>query len=173
VDALNVSLEVRDQRRDVRIEPEIRLIAHGAIRGLLGDWLQGPHSSADKANFRAVRSQGESDGLADSAICARNHGYSIGEMRHRREITVVPELLSATHGAAAGWQCHEPCQKLTRTVRQYPTEYALHRTGSAPITSRFLGAFRRDFRPLSGIVLDGPTAVHIYGFDCNTSDCFP
>src|SRR6266481_6890821 len=94
VDALDVLFEVRDQRRDVRFEPEIRLIADGTIGGLLGDWLQRLHSPADKANCCASRGQGESYCLADSAICAGNHGYLIGEMRHRPEIAVMPELLS-------------------------------------------------------------------------------
>src|SRR5262245_35712564 len=161
VDALDVLLEVPDERRDVRFEPEICLIADGPIRGLLGDWLQGLHSSADKANFRAVRGQGESNRLADSAICAGDHGHLIGEMRHGSEITVLPEVLSTTHGAAAGWQRYERFRKLTRSVRQYPTEYALHQTGSAPTTSPFPGAFRRDFRPLRGIALAGLTAVRI------------
>src|SRR4029077_2140700 len=173
VDVLNVPLEVRDQRRDVRIEPEIRLIAHRAIRGLLGDWLQGLHSSADKANCRTVRSQDQSDRLADSAICAGNHSYLICEMRHRPEITVVLELLSTIRGAAAGPQRHEGCRKLTRTHRQYSADYGRHPTGSAPTTSRFLGAFRRDFHPLRGKALGGLAVARILDSDCSTSDCSP
>src|SRR5215475_13273638 len=82
IDSLDVLLEVRDQRRDVRIDLKIRLIAPRTIRGLLGDELQSLHSSADKANCRAVRSQGQSDRLADSAVCAGNYGHLIGETRH-------------------------------------------------------------------------------------------
>src|SRR5207249_2285998 len=37
VDAPNVLLQVRDQLCDIRIKPEIRLVARGTIRGLLGD----------------------------------------------------------------------------------------------------------------------------------------
>src|SRR5262249_9872879 len=150
-------LELPDQHRDVRIEPEICVIADGTIRGLLGDWLQGLHSSADKANFRAVRGQGQSDRLADSAISAGNHSDLIGELCHRPEITVMLELLSASHGAAIGQQRHERFRKLTRSARQYLAGYARHPTGSAPITSPFLGAFRRDYRPLRGIALGGLT----------------
>src|SRR5215475_1804127 len=93
VDALDVLLEVCDQRRNVRIDPQIRLIAPGTIRSLLGDELQSLHSSADKANCRAMRGQSQSDRLADSAISAGNHGDLIGEMRHVSKITVLPELL--------------------------------------------------------------------------------
>src|ERR1043166_5356007 len=120
-----------------------------------------------------MRGQGESNRLADSAISASNHSDLIGELCHRPEITVMLKLLSASHGAATDRQRHERFRKLTRSVRQYPTGYARHPTGSASITSRFLGAFRRDYRPLRGIALGGLTAARILGSDCSNTDYSP
>src|SRR6516162_1588213 len=151
----------------------MRLIAPGTIRCLLRDGLQSLHSSADKANCRAMRGQGQSDRLADSTISASNHSDLIGELCHRPEVTVILELLSASHGAATGRQRHELFRTLSRCVRQYPTGYDRHPTGSTPITSRFPGAFRRDFRPLRGIALGGLTAARISGSDCSNTDYFP
>src|SRR4029077_20498745 len=120
-----------------------------------------------------MRGQGQSDRLADSAISAGNHSDLIGELCHRPEITVILELLSASQRAATGRQRYERFRKATRSIRQYPTGYARHPTGSAPITSRFPGAFRRDDRPLRGIALGGLTAARILGSYSSNSDFFP